>query len=236
MNSTAFIFDRVSSADQRDGFSLEAQKELSFKYADEKNLKIVRHWSVDESAAVHLDRKHFNEMLSLAQSTNIGHIIFDKIDRAVRNLESAVAIEKLVNAGIKFHFVREHLVIDKESPSHEKMRFYLGLILSTYYIDNLRAEIKKGLDQRKKNGLWNHKAPFAYKNIRDSNDNRAYVVLDEIESPLVKELFNLYASGNYPAERLMYIIKQRIPTRIVTRRLVEHLLSNPFYYGAIPSG
>jgi DNA invertase Pin-like site-specific DNA recombinase len=235
-NNNAFIFDRVSSADQRDGFSLEAQKEMSFKYALQNSLKVLRHWSVDESAAKHNERKHFNEMFRLAVELDVKHIVFDKVDRACRNLESAVAIEKLVTAGVKFHFVREHLVIDNNSASHDKMRFYLGIILSTYYIDNLKAEIKKGLDQRTKVGLWNHKAPFGYINIRDPKSNRASVVVDPIHGDIAKNIFEMYSTGNYVVEKLVEYLKSKIPGKITTPRLIGHMLTNPFYYGALPKG
>lgn len=231
----AVIFDRVSSADQRDGFSLEAQRGLASKYVADKKLRVLRDWSVDESAANHADRKHFFQMLEYVRTNRITHVIFDKIDRAVRNLESAVEIEKLIKSGVKFHFVREHLIIDDESPSHEKMRFYLGLILATYYIDNLRSEIRKGLDTRTEQGLWNHVAPFGYKNIRQGRANRAVVIHDEIEAPIAKEVFELFATGNYPLDALVSHIKAKVTNRTVTKRLIETMLNNPFYIGYLPS-
>ena len=74
----AVIFDRVSSRDQRDGFSLDAQRTLSEKYAAEKELKVIRHWSVDESASKEDDRKHFFEMIEYIKANGIKNIIFDK--------------------------------------------------------------------------------------------------------------------------------------------------------------
>ncbi|MBK8202627.1 MAG: recombinase family protein [Bdellovibrionales bacterium] len=203
-------FLRVSSIDQRDGFSLDAQGTLADKYVEDKQLSLVRNWAVDESAANHADRKHFFAMLEFVKANDVKNVVFDKIDRAVRNLESAVEIEKLIKGGVKFHFVREHLIIDDASPSHDKMRFYLGLILATYYVDNLRGEIKKGLDARTAVGLWNHIAPFGYKNIREGNANRAVVVFDEVEASIAKEVFVLYATGNYTLEALTAFIKKQI--------------------------
>lgn len=233
--SSSVSFLRVSSADQRDGFSLDAQRTLAEKYIDEKGLSLLKNWAVDESAANHADRKHFFEMLEFVKANNVKNVIFDKIDRAVRNLESAVEIEKLIKDGVKFHFVREHLIIDENSPSHEKMRFYLGLILATYYVDNLRAEIKKGLDARTAAGLWNHIAPFGYKNIREGKANRAIVVFDEVEAPIAKEVFELYSTGNYTLESLTKFIKEKLPQKNVTKRLVENLLASPFYIGYLPA-
>lgn len=115
------------------------------------------------------------------------------------------------------------------------MRFYLGLILTTYYVDNLRGEIKKGLNARAAAGFWNHIAPFGYKNIREGKNNRAIVVLDDVEAPVAKEIFELYSTGNYPLETLVDFVKSRIPTKKFSKRLIENLLTNPFYIGYLPS-
>ena len=231
----AVIFDRVSSADQRDGFSLGAQRDVATKYVKLNNLTLVRSWSVDESAAKHSERKHFFEMIAFIEKNIIKNVIFDKVDRAVRNLKSAVEIERLVDNGVKFHFAREHLIIDSASPSHDKMRFYLGIILATVYIDNLKAEISKGLNARTEQGLWNHIAPFGYKNIREGKNQRAVVVVDELEGPVASEVFELYSTGNYSLDALVAHVKSKCPEKKLTKRLIETMLTNPFYFGYLPT-
>lgn len=228
----AVRFDRVSSEDQRDGFSLEAQKTLGDKYSKEHHLKVVRFWSVDESASKENDRKFFFEMVDFVKSNRVQDVVFDKVDRACRGLKSAVMIEDLIeHFGVRFHFTREHLIIDKDSPPQEKLRFYLGTILGKYYIDNLKTEINKGLEARRQAGLWNSKAPFGYKNIREGANNKATVVPHELEAPLVKEIFELYATGNYPYTHFVDMIKAKFPERTTSRHLIEEMISNPFYYG-----
>ena len=228
----AVRFDRVSSEDQRDGFSLEAQKTLGDKYSKEHSLKVVKFWSVDESASKENERKFFFEMVDFVKANNVRDVVFDKVDRACRGLKSAVMIEELIDHhGVRFHFTREHLIIDKDSPPQEKLRFYLGTILGKYYIDNLKSEINKGLEARREAGLWNSKAPFGYKNIREGAANKAVVVLNELEAPTVKEIFELYSTGNYPYTHFVDLIKGRFPGRTVSKRLIEEMINNPFYHG-----
>lgn len=228
----AVRFDRVSSEDQRDGFSLDAQKTLGEKYAKEHHLKLVREWSVNESASKENERKFFFEMIDFVKKNNIRDVVFDKVDRACRGLKSAVVIEELIDChGVRFHFTREHLIIDKNSPSQEKLRFYLGTILGKYYIDNLKSEINKGLEARTQVGLWNSQAPFGYKNVRVGSNNKAIVLIDDVEAPIVKEVFELYSTGNYTYSMLVENIKSKLPEKNVTKRLVETILVNPFYYG-----
>src|SRR5690606_30319690 len=162
-----------------------AQDTLGNKYARENNLKIVKSWSVDESASKEADRKHFFAMIEYIREHGVRHVIFDKVDRACRGLKSAVQIEELINEiGVKFHFTREHLVIDELSPPQEKLRFYLGIILGKYYIDNLKTEINKGLQARQDAGLWNNKAPFGYRNTRVGKSQKAIIVIDEADAEI----------------------------------------------------
>ncbi len=245
----AVRFDRVSSADQRDGYSLEAQRDNGTSYAQKASLNVVKVWSVSESASKEEDRTEFFEMIDFVKQNKIEAVIFDKVDRACRGLKSAVMIEELMDYhGVKFHFTREHLVIDKESPPQEKLRFYLGIILAKYYIDNLKTEIRKGINAKLDAGIWNGKAPFGYKNV--IVDGKSTIGVHELEFPVGIELFNLYATGNYGFEELTKIVSEKVPKRkrkkrskkgdaqesqIVevefTKRLVEEMISNPFYYG-----
>jgi len=209
---SAVKFDRVSSKDQRDGFSLAAQKTAGDKYAKDNNLKIVKEWSVDESASKEDDRKYFFALIDYTKNHNIRDVIFDKVDRACRGFKSAVVIEDLVgNYDVRFHFTRDHLVIDKNSPPHEKLRFYLGTILGKYYIDNLKTEIRKGLDARLEAGYWNKKAPFGYQNIRVGPRKTATVIIDERTGPFIKEMFELYATGNYSQKYFVKQVKEKFP-------------------------
>ena len=184
----AVVFNRVSSGEQGEGFSLEAQADLAVEYAARKNLHVVKTWCEEESASKENQRYRFFEMLEFVRQNNIKHVVFEKVDRALRGLKSAVMVEELIeHNGVRFHFAKEHLEVDKDSPPQEKLRLHLGTILAKYYIDNQKAEINKGLKKRFENGFWNSKAPFGYKNVR-IND-RATVIPDEVKGPLVKEIF-----------------------------------------------
>ena len=254
VNSTsshlAVEFFRVSSDGQRDGYSLEAQKEKAEEYNKQHGLKSMRFWSVTESASKELDRKQFFEMVQFVSDHGIKNVIFDKIDRACRGLRAAVMIEDLVEAGVRFHFTRDNLIVDKNSSPGEKLRFYLGVVLAKHYIDNLKIEIRKGLDQRWKNGHWNGAAPIGYINLRDDN-NQARVVVDEKIAPYIQEIFELYATGNYSYKALEKYLMDRkvvvprtiredvngVPTirrveQPISHKCFEKLLTNPFYYGA----
>jgi len=231
-NSTV-NFARVSSADQRDGFSLGAQHILAKQYAKKNGLKIVKSWSVDESASKELDRKHFFAMIDYVKKNDIKEVVFDKIDRACRGLQSAVKIEDLIESGVRFHFTRDNLIVDRDSEPSEKLRFYLGVVLGKYYIDNLKSEINKGLRQRSDQGFWNSKAPVGYRNFRNPETRRSEVIIDEEIGPVVVDIFEKYATGNYGFDRLAKILTDAVPDKTYSKRVIEGLVSNPFYFGRL---
>jgi site-specific DNA recombinase len=242
-------FLRVSSEGQEDGFSLPAQKEKADEYITQNGLNCVKSWSVTESASKEFDRKEFFDMLRFVSENGIKNIIFDKIDRACRGLRAAVLIEDLVEAGVRFHFTRDGFVVDKNSPPGDKLRFYLGVVLAKYYIDNLKTEIRKGLDERWERGYWNGPAPVGYRNLRDDS-GRAWIELDKKVAPYIQEVFELYATGNYSHKALEKHLAGKVSVEKeirsekngelvcevesypITDKCLEHVVCNPFYYGA----
>ena len=85
MKESAIQFNRISSDSQDDGFSLEAQEQLGKENAKKHNLHIVKAWSEVESAKEQ-DRKRFFQMVEFVKKEGIKHVIFDKVDRAVRGI------------------------------------------------------------------------------------------------------------------------------------------------------
>lgn len=67
---TAVAYQRVSSEDQRDGFSLDAQEESANKYAKDNSLRVVRSWKNQESASKEDHRKIFDEMLDYVRASS----------------------------------------------------------------------------------------------------------------------------------------------------------------------
>ncbi len=79
----AFAYDRISDEIQSEGLSLRYQNEGSHKYATDRQLAVVHHFTVIESASKE-GRKVFNEMLDLAQKFGIKTLIFKNTDRMNR--------------------------------------------------------------------------------------------------------------------------------------------------------
>lgn len=93
MNNNAVIYCRVSSKEQEEtGYSLPAQERLLSEYAQRKDLKILRVFSVAESASGAKQRKIFSEMITYLDKNRIPNLLCEKVDRLSRNLKEAVVV------------------------------------------------------------------------------------------------------------------------------------------------
>ena len=216
-DNRAVDFWRVSSTEQRDGYSLAAQAYKAMEYKKVACLKSVRSWAVSESASKEFDRRKFFEMLTFVVKRGIKNIVCDKIDRACRGLRAAVLIEDLIESGVRFHFIREGLVVDHQSSPSEKLRFYLGVVLAKWYIDNLKTEIKKGLQTRLALGYFNTRAPVGYVNVRPKFGKANLAVQTKVGA-FISKCFELYRTGNYSLAALAQLgLKQNVRWTTATR-------------------
>ena len=67
----AVILARVSSKEQEEGYSLDAQKDRLINYCNRNNLEVIKTFTIIESSTQGT-RKNFNEMLNFAK-TKINH-------------------------------------------------------------------------------------------------------------------------------------------------------------------
>jgi len=116
--------------------------------------------------------------------------------------------------------------------------------MSEFYSANLATEVKKGLLQKAKSGGGITRAPVGYRNVRETVTGRsiAMVVIDEQMAPLVRLVFNLYATGDYSITRITGVLDKRglwvqhykqLPTKPLSRSAVASMLQNKFYTGVI---
>ena len=94
--SKAIILVRVSSKDQEEGHSLEAQRERLIRYCGKQHFDILEIYTITESST-RGDRKKFMEMLSFAkkQKGTIA-IVADAVDRVQRSFKDSVYLDELV--------------------------------------------------------------------------------------------------------------------------------------------
>lgn len=225
---SAVAYVRVSSDRQeKEGFSIPAQIELITDYAERKSIIIEQIFEEPETAGK-FGRKAFNEMLKYCKKNHIKDILVEKTDRIYRNFKDFVMLE---DYDVNLHLVKEHQIINKDSTSHEKLIHAFKVVLAKNYIDNLSEEVRKGMNQKVKEGIYPCKAPVGYKNVEINK--RHVIVVDEEKAPFIKRLFELYASGLSASEvrKILYNEGLYHNTRPYAKSRLIQILHDCFYIG-----
>lgn len=225
---SAVIYARVSSDRQeKEGFSIPAQIEYLKEYAVKNSIHVEKIFSESETAK-RAGRKAFNEMLTYLEQNNINTILAEKTDRLYRNFKDYVVLE---DYDFEVHLAKEGTIISKNSKSHDKFIHGIKVLMAKNYIDNLSEEIRKGLNEKVRQGGYPHKPPVGYKMVRI--DRKAVVVVDEEKAPFVKRLFELYASGLSAAQARSILFKEGLyhNTKPYAKSKLIKILHDPFYIG-----
>ena len=187
----AVLYARVSTKDQeREGYSIPAQKELLVQYALEKNLDVVREF-IDVETAKKAGRTAFSEMVRfLKKSKSCKVILVEKTDRLYRNLKDWVLLDEM---DLEIHLAKEGSVLSDDSRSTDKFMHGIRVLMAKNYIDNLSEEVKKGMRQKAMEGRWPNAAPLGYLTIRESG--KARLIRDPDKAHLVAGMFERSAAG-----------------------------------------
>ena len=222
-----FGYIRVSTKEQADGASLDAQKDAITAFASQNNL-IVTKWFEEQVTASKVGRPLFADMRQQLLSGNAEGVIIHRIDRSSRNYTDWAHIDQLSQQGIKVYFAADGL--DFESTGGRLMAD-IQMVLAAHYSRNLSFEVKKGLYGRIKQGHYPFKAPVGY---LDNGEGQLKTV-DPVKGPLVKLAFELYCSGEYSITSLTAEMRRLGLTgwigKPVSRSNIETILRNPFFMG-----
>jgi site-specific DNA recombinase len=235
MNVVAWT--RVSSREQKEGYSLDAQIRAIREKANREGWKIIKEFSVAESAKRNASRVEFEKMFNWvrqnAKKENIRGIVCHKLDRACRNIADAVRLQELEDQ----HDVRP-LFIDNQfgQGAAGQLSFNVMAAMSQYYSDNLREEVLKGMNERAEQGWFPASAPFGYMN--DKTDRNEPIKVRPEKKRTVERIFELYARGNMTFELLAETLLAEGHSYCDSqarfgRTALSYILNNRFYIGDI---
>ncbi len=230
MSHGYFSYIRVSTQRQgQQGTSLTEQMAAIDRYAKTWNLPILKRFEERETAAK-LGRPVFLEMVKALKERKARGVIIHKIDRSARNLRDWAELGSLIDLGIEVHFVNESLDMNSRGG---RLSADIQAVVASDYIRNLREETIKGIHGRIKQGLYPFPAPPGYRNIGPGKPKE----IDPVSGPLIKQAYELYASGSYSLLALTEeMIRRGLRSRggsKVSKNALHDCLRNPFYVGLI---
>ena len=226
---SCFGYVRVSTLKQGDGVSLDAQKDAILAYAAKNNIEISE-WFEEKVTAAKVGRPVFTQMLRLLRKKSVDGVVLHKPDRAARNFADWAKIGDLADSGIDVHFASESLDFRSRGG---RLSADIQAVIAADYIRNLKEEIHKGLHGQLQRGIYPFPAPLGYRN----NGGGQLKTIDPIKGPLVKRVFEFYASGEYSMRTLLPEMEHMgLRTHAggrVSKASLEGMLRNPFYTGVI---
>jgi site-specific DNA recombinase len=231
MSHTFYGYIRVSTARQGErGVSLQEQREAIERFATRNGLTISR-WFEERETAAKSGRPVWTEMLRLLRRRAAAGIVIHKIDRSARNLRDWADLQELMDRGlIQLYFANEALDLTTRGG---RLSADIQAVVAADYIRNLREEALKGINGRLKQGILPLPAPLGYLDCGAGKPK----AIDPVKGPLVRRLFELYASGRYNLHTLREeALKSRLRNRrggVVSINGLSTILRNPFYIGLI---
>ena len=124
------------------------------------------------------------------------------VDRLQRSYKDTPELERLRSTGkIEFHALRENLIITLNSPAMDLTIWYMHVLMANFQVNHQTEKVKESQKENweasKRQGL----APIGYLNVRDE-DRKATVVIDKDRAPIIKILFEEYATGYHSLQSI----------------------------------
>ena len=202
---SAVIYARVSSEEQVQGYSIQAQLRVCREWAEKHGYKVIREYLEEGHSAFRKleKREALKELLAdtISKQRSFDLIIVHKLDRLFRDtLESSTTRAVLKRHKVRLISVTEPMV-GSDTPENFLME-HLIVGMAEFYSRNLSREIMKGLKQRALQGHLVFRPPFGYRKEiieKQEGHKRTRVVsrpvVDEKTAPLIQRIFDLYDHG-----------------------------------------
>jgi DNA invertase Pin-like site-specific DNA recombinase len=234
----AALYGRVSTEEQVEGYSLDAQRRAFQALVQGRGWVADREY-LEEGRSARSDdirkRPKFKEAIDYALEGKYDVLVVHKIDRFARKLRITLEyFEKLGKAGVGFVSVQEQ--VDYSIPSGKLMLVMLGG-LAEFYSDNLSQEVKKGLAERKAQGLYCGGLPFGA-----AKGDNGVPVPDPKAYPGLVKAFQLAAQGKTDLDIARALNSDGYRTvgprgnRSFATSSVRGMINNRFYLGYLPDG
>ena len=173
-------------------------------------------------------RENFNRMIDDAADDTFDLIITKEISRFARNtLDSIQFTRQLLGCGVGVFFQNDNInTFDEDS----ELRLSIMSSIAQDELRKLSSRVKFGHQQAIKNNVvLGNSRIFGYR-----KENRR-LVIDEEQAPMVRELFELYASDQYSMKQIEALFWEKgyrnLNGKKIAHTTMSNMISNPKYKG-----
>ena len=243
MKKKSYIYIRVSTAMQVDGYSLEAQKERLVKFAEFQEMEVVREYcDAGKSGKSITGRPEFQRMLQdvSEERDGVAFILVFKLSRFGRNAADVLnSLQFIQDYGVNLVCVEDGIDSSKDSG---KLTITVLSAVAEIERENILVQTMEGRKQKAREGKWNGgQAPFGY----DLDSKNSMLVVNEEEAEIVRIIYDKFVHTDMGAEAICNYLNQRGYTKkkvrghelnYFARGLIMKILDNPVYTGKIAYG
>ena len=243
MKKKCYIYMRVSTAMQVDGYSLEAQKERLMKFAEFQEMEVVREYcDAGKSGKSITGRPEFQRMLQdvSEERDGVAFILVFKLSRFGRNAADVLnSLQFIQDYGVNLICVEDGIDSSKDSG---KLTITVLSAVAEIERENILVQTMEGRKQKAREGKWNGgQAPFGY----DLDSKNSTLVVNEEEAEIVRIIYDKFVHTDMGADAICNYLNQRGYTKkkvrghelnYFARGLIMKILDNPVYTGKIAYG
>lgn len=232
-NYIAGLYLRLSQEDERQGesVSIDNQRTMLRKYAEEHGFEIHGEYIDDGISGTTFQRPEVQRLLDDAKTGVINTIIVKDLSRFGRNyIEVGQYIDYVFPAfGIRFIAIQDNVdTANRDSGAMEMMP--IMNVFNEWHAANTSKKIRAVKRANALAGKFSgSRAPYGY--IKGTDEKRTFQI-DEEAAPIVKRIFEMYASGISPYKIAEILNNEGIPSagRLTFLRTGEKIRNNEHPY------
>ena len=195
----AGLYFRLSQEDERQGesVSIDNQRSMLRKYAEEHGFEVHDEYIDDGVSGTTFDRPDVQRLLDDAKTGVINTIIVKDLSRFGRNyIEVGQYVDYVFPAfGIRFIAIQDNVDTENRDSGAMEMMPIMN-VFNEWHAANTSKKIRAVKKAHAKEGIYTaKKAAYGYK---IGTDKKRTPVIDEETAPIVRRIFEMYASGMSP--------------------------------------
>ncbi len=236
-----YIYTRVSTAMQIDGYSLDAQKSRMKAYAEFNDYEIVGEYEDAGKSGKSIEgRVEFNRMMEDIKSgkDGVSYVLVFKLSRFGRNAADVLStLQVMQDFDVNLICVEDGIDSSKDAG---KLMISVLSAVAEIERENIRVQTMEGRIQKAREGKWNGGfAPYGYKL------EKGQLFINEEEAAAIRVIFDQYVHTDTGANGLAKYLathgihkiqRQNGKNPLFDSALIRRILKNPVYCGKIAYG
>ncbi len=222
-----FLYIRVSTKEQLEGYSIESQKERLLSYAKSKDYTVVKTYTDGGYSGANIDRPAIKEMIDNISS--VDGVVVHKLDRLSRSQKDTLYLIEEVFLKNNVDFISLSESFDTSTPFGRAMIGILS-VFAQLEREQINERTSMGRLARAKEGYYHggssKKVPIGY-NYVDGE-----LVVNEYEAECVRYIFDEYMNGK-GTESLYIDVKDKFPNVLSGASVVRKVLERQLYKGYV---